>query len=51
MTSDEFGRSVSMSVDDVTVVVGTPWNDDHGHMSGHTRIFAYSSTANKWNQL
>ena len=49
---DDFGKSVSMPADGMTVALGTPENSDNGtHDGGHTTLFARSSTANRWNQL
>merc|ERR1712129_442588 len=50
-SDDQFGRSVSMSADGMTVAVGAPNNDDNGYSSGHVRLFVYSSTENTWNTL
>ncbi len=43
---DEFGRSVSISLD--TVVVGAPYDDDDGAQSGAAYVFLRSGTA--WSQ-
>ena len=40
VSDDNFGCSVSMSADCMTVTEGTPRNDDNGVSSGHTRVFA-----------
>merc|ERR1719491_1007885 len=50
-SGDQFGQSVSMSADGMTVAVGAYGNDDNGNASGHVRLFAYSSTKNTWNTL
>ena len=50
-SGDAFGKSVSMSADDMTIVVGAQHNDDDGTSSGHARTFTYSSTANTWSTL
>ena len=50
-SGDVFGFSASMPADGATVVVGACANDDDGTNAGHVRVFTYSPTANKWNQL
>ena len=40
-----------MSVDGMTVVVGTHKSVNEGPSSGHAKLFPYSSTKKKWNQL
>ena len=48
---DQFGHSVSMSADGVTVVVGAHGNNDSGTDSCHARVFTYSSTTCEWKRL
>ena len=45
---DNSGHSVSLSSDGSTVAQ-TPYNDDNGNDSGHTRIYKWDGSA--WNQL
>ena len=44
-TEDQFGYSVSISLDGSTVAVGANGNDVNGSNSGHVRIFAWDGTA------
>lgn len=46
---DRFGRSVSMSSDGNTVVIGAPFNDGTGTNAGHARV--YRLDAGNWSQL
>ena len=49
---DLFGRSVSMSADGSTFVVGATGNDGiNGRGSGHVRVFEFNSTINTYTQL
>jgi hypothetical protein len=41
---DEFGKSVNLSSDGLTVVVGGDGNDGNGHASGHVRVFKYNGS-------
>ena len=47
--SDEFGRSVAISADGNTVIIGAPFNDVNGVNSGHARAFRFNGT--DWAQL
>ncbi len=48
---DQFGKSISLSADGLTVAIGGHQNDGNGSASGHARIFRYSSTIGDWVQL
>jgi FG-GAP repeat len=49
---DLFGRSVSMSADGSTFVVGATGNDGiNGRGSGHVRVYEFNSTINTYTQL
>ncbi len=43
---DHAGRSVAISNDGNTVIVGAPFNDDTNDRAGHARIFDWDPTAN-----
>jgi len=45
---DEFGSSVNLSADGLTLAVGAWGNNGNGNNSGHVRIFKYEN--NKWVQ-
>jgi len=45
------GNSVSLSSDGRTVAVGADSNDDGGFYSGHVRVYRYSESESKWNQI
>ena len=49
-TSNESGRSVSLSSDGTTVAIGASSNDGNGDGSGHVRIYAWNSTTSAWEQ-
>lgn len=46
---DESGRSVSMSGDGNTLVIGAPYNDGSGNRAGHVRAYRFDGTS--WVQL
>ena len=46
-----FGTSVSISSDGTTIVVGAPFNDDNGILSGHVRVFKFDATSNSFKQI
>jgi len=46
---DEFGESVSLSADGLTVAIGSQWNDGGGDISGHVRILEF--TGGNWTQI
>jgi hypothetical protein len=46
---DNFGRSVSLSSDGLTVAIGANGNDGNGNYAGHIRVFNYDG--NSWLQL
>ena len=49
---DEFGRSVSMSGDGTTFVVGAPFNIGvNGTNAGHVRVYKLNSTINSYAQM
>ena len=49
---DEFGRSVSISHDGKTIVVGANYNDGaNGKDSGHVRIFRLDDEGSSWEQI
>ena len=49
---DAFGRSVSLSVDSSTFVVGAIFNNGiNGSDSGHVRVYKFNSTINAYAQL
>jgi ribosomal protein S6E (S10) len=46
---DQFGRSVSMSGDGTTFVVGAPFNIGvNGSNTGHVRVYKFNSTINTY---
>ena len=47
--NDNFGSSVSISADGLTLAVGAPNNDKNGDNSGHVRIYTFNGNA--WQQL
>jgi hypothetical protein len=48
---DEFGNSVSLSVDGSVVAIGAPLNDGiNGTDSGHVRVYAWDSTSDNYVQ-
>ena len=46
---DESGWSVALSSDGSRVVIGAPFNDGNGNLSGHTRVYEYSNST--WNKI
>jgi len=38
---DQFGASVALSADGLTVVGGAPYNNENGEDAGHVRMFRY----------
>ena len=42
---DQFGYSVSSSLDGKIVAIGSIYNDGNGNNSGHVRIFEWSGSA------
>lgn len=48
-SSDLSGRSIQLSDDGFTIIIGADLNDDNGFNSGHARIFRYNGSA--WNQI
>jgi FG-GAP repeat len=48
---NEFGRSVSMSADGTTFVVGAIGNDGNGTNSGHVRVYKFNSTIDAYVQV
>jgi hypothetical protein len=49
-TYDGSGYSVSLSADGKRVAVGAPDNDGNGFLSGHVRVYEYT-TSSGWTQL
>ena len=49
--NDRFGWSVSMSADATTFIVGAPFNDGNGEMSGQVSVYKYNDTANLYSQF
>ena len=48
---DWFGHSVSISADGITFVVGAPSNDGNGGLSGQVRVYQFSTTMGRYNQV
>lgn len=49
--NDNFGRSVSISADGDTFVVGAPKNAGNGVDAGHIRIYKFNASVNSYSQL
>jgi len=47
---DEFGTSVALSADGLTLAVGAINNDGNGWNSGHVRVYNFSVESNEWIQ-
>jgi len=47
--NDTSGKSVSISADGTTVIIGATGNDGNGTSSGHARVYRYDGTS--WTQL
>ena len=50
-SGDEFGLSVSLSLDGKTILIGGPSNDSNGFSSGHALVFRQSPKQEEWRQL
>eukprot|EP00559_Dactyliosolen_fragilissimus_P000901 CAMPEP_0184855706 /NCGR_PEP_ID=MMETSP0580-20130426/853_1 /TAXON_ID=1118495 /ORGANISM="Dactyliosolen fragilissimus" /LENGTH=600 /DNA_ID=CAMNT_0027350273 /DNA_START=33 /DNA_END=1835 /DNA_ORIENTATION=+ len=48
---DSFGRSVEISADGKTVVIGADENDENGPESGHARVYSWNDESNLWVQV
>ena len=48
---DLWGTSVRLSADGLIVAAGAPYNDEAGFQSGHVRVFAFSNSTQRWEQL
>lgn len=46
--TDEFGSSVSISDDGLTIAVGSIWNNGNGSFRGHVRVYGFASSV--WTQ-
>lgn len=44
-STDEFGTSLGLSSDGLTIAAGAPQNNDGGSNSGHVRIFTWNGTS------
>ena len=51
VSGDYAGWSVSLSANGTTVAMGVPLNDAAGNSSGQTRVYAFNSNSNTWQQL
>jgi len=51
VAGDRSGKSISLSQDGKTIVIGSPYNDGNGIDSGHARIFTYDDTNSEWVQV
>jgi Flp pilus assembly pilin Flp len=49
VAGDVSGWSLSLSADGSTVVIGSPFNDGNGDLSGHVRV--YENLAGTWTQI
>lgn len=47
---DDFGESLSMSLDGNVVIIGAADNDDNGQNSGLARVYEWNSVSNSWVQ-
>jgi len=50
---DQFGRTMSLSNDGLTVAIGSHDNDgdvNRGDLTGHVRVFGYDEENNRWEQ-
>jgi len=48
---DEFGTSVALSADGLTLAVGAVKNNGNGVDSGHVRVYKFSAEINEWIQF
>ena len=48
---DRSGESVSLNSNGTIVAIGAIGSDDNGNNSGHTRIYEYDGSANRWDQI
>ncbi|KAL3808546.1 hypothetical protein ACHAXA_011801 [Cyclostephanos tholiformis] len=49
---DEFGRSVSLSADGLTVAIGAPYNDSNGNVnSGRVNVYRIDEGGSSWQRL
>ena len=51
VADDEFGRSVSISADGTTFVVGAPLSDSNSDRPGYVRVYKFNSTVNSYAQV
>ena len=47
----ELSRSISLSGDGNTVVIGGQWSDYNGTNSGHIRVYKWNSATSEWDQM
>ncbi|MFY0675158.1 MAG: choice-of-anchor D domain-containing protein, partial [Bacteroidia bacterium] len=50
-SGDNFGKSVSLSLDGKVVAIGAIFNDGTASNAGHVQVFEWNETGSEWNQL